>query len=134
MPAGDKALFVAHDDVAVIALCGREERENLSVCAFDMRAPPVALRRGLSVQNIGDGGWRIVQDAPRRAGQRNPSWPPCEACFFNSVDLRQIGVGRRRGMIGSVRAEECPGRGCARRQSRSFRLKRRAGRLILQRG
>ena len=62
------ALLVAQDDMAAIGPSRTEKRQQLSVDAFHMRAPAVARSDRFLVEAVGDGGWRIVQQAMGRRG------------------------------------------------------------------
>src|SRR5271166_4627015 len=109
-----------------------KERQNLAVDPFDMRAPAVARSYRLLVEGVGYGGRRNVQQTARREGQRDFARRAVSAGALDNLDDIQVGVGRRRRVIGFTEAKKRP-RGCnAWRQRRSPGLQGCACRFVLK--
>src|SRR5271167_2049748 len=97
-----------------------------------MRAPAVARSYRFLVEAVGDYGWRVVQQTACWEGQGDCARRPIFASGFDNVDQLQVGVGRRRRVIGAVEAKKRPRRRSAGRQRRSLGLQGGACRLKLK--
>ena len=126
------ALLVAQHDVTAVAARRREEGELLAVDRLDMRAAAVARPYFGLGQTFGDGDRRCVDDGARRLDKGDLALLPACGDLFDLVDEGEVGVGRRRGMVGLEDAEERPRRRRPRREGHGSRLKRRAAGLVLQ--
>ena len=91
-------------------LPGTKKDRSLIAGPFDMRAPAVTRLYRLLVERLRDGGAGFMQQTSRRGGQGDFARRPVLAGAFDSLDLAQVGVARRRGVVGLEEAKKRPGR------------------------
>ena len=133
MATRDDPLLVAQDDMTAVRSPRREERQEPAVDLLDMRAPAVAHPDRLLVERLGDGGRRVVQKTARRDRQDDFARRPVLAGALDRFDQAQVGVARRRRVIGRRRGRKmsttspAPGASVA-----GFRLQGRASGLELK--
>ena len=132
MAARHDALLVAQHDMTAMRSSRSEERQKLAVDPFDMRPLAVARSNRFLVKGVGDDGWRVVQQTARRERKGDFARPPILAGALDNLNQAQVGVARRRRVIGFIESKKRPAHCASRRQRRGIGLQGRACGLVLK--
>jgi len=110
MAARNDALLVAQHDMPLMRSPRSKEGQKSAVNPLDMGPLAVARSYRFLVEGVSHGGFRVVQQTARWKRKGDFARRPIFAGVFDALDKTQVGVARRRRMIGCIEAKKCPAR------------------------
>ena len=132
MAAREGRILLAQHDVAVVRGVRHEERDDAVARLLFVRALRIALGDCGGVERPPRDRGCVLQKAPHRRADARRTRHEVAGSRQNAIDLLEVGVARRFGMVRLKEAEERPRRLLAGLEVGSRRLDHRTGDLVLQ--